>query len=100
MSSVEAAEAVKVDGFKEQLLPLPVVEMSIELCYSSYCNNSQIAKDMKVSEIPQKMTELFPQKNLANFTSILVSPNFEVTFEADRGCAPLCCQIQQFILGE
>ena len=37
---------------------------------------------MHVLEILQKMTEIFP-KNWQRFTTILVSPNFEATFEAD-----------------
>ena len=39
MSSVEAAEAAKVNGFQKQVLPLPVVEMELLLFYNYYCNN-------------------------------------------------------------
>ncbi len=39
MSSVEAAEAAKVNGFQKQVLPLPVVEMELLLFYNCYCNN-------------------------------------------------------------
>ncbi len=39
MSSVEAAEGAKVNGFQKQVLPLPVVEMELLLFYNYYCNN-------------------------------------------------------------
>ena len=39
MSSIEAAEAAKVNGFQKQVLPLPVVEIELLLLYNYYCNN-------------------------------------------------------------
>ncbi len=62
MSSVETAKAAKVDGFKEQLLPLPVVEMAMVFCYNYYCNKFSACRRYESFRNTSNMTELYKTK--------------------------------------